>query len=367
MGTTADNIVQITITRETRPVAIANFGIILIVGPNSTTGNRLDYYSSIDTVAANLTGGTSAPEYKAAAAIFSQNPRVSLIAIGKKEVGDANYLEALTAIKLYENNWYGVIGATRTVSEQEEIANWIALDGKRVGAFASAGTDIGGGVIDIVDQAQGTDATSIAHHIQSQSIDRCAVIYHNDPDTYWADAAFLGRILPLTPGSYTGAFKTLTGITATELTTTQVTNLHAKKASSYETIGGVDVVFEGWVGTGEYIDIIIFQDWLEAKIIEIIYGLLVNSLKVPYTDGGITTIENGLKQALKIGQDNGGISPTTFDAVTKTQTGGYVTEVPAAADVPANDKNTRTLNNVKFTAWLAGAIHKVVVSGILTV
>jgi hypothetical protein len=45
---------------------------------------------------------------------------------------------------------------------------------------------------------------------------------------------------------------------------------------------------------------------------------------------------------------------------------GYTIEVPLAASISANQKASRILNDVKFTARLAGAIHVVNIVGSLT-
>lgn len=366
--TTMNQIVNVTITRETKPVSRRGFGTILIVGPNATFAERIKFYTDLASIAADLTGGENALEYLAAAAVFGQNPRVLQVAIGKKEVGDADYTAALNAIVTENPNWYGVILANRTVADQEDVMDWVQAN-ERICAMASAGTDQGGGVYDIIDEADGVDDSSIAYYAKTNSLDRTSVFYSADAATEFLDAGYLGRILPLTPGSYTGMFKTIAGVPVDTLTATQSKNVHDKFANTYEEIGEVNIVLNGYVSTGEFTDIIIFQDWLKARIAENVFGGMVNELKIPYTDGGITAVQSLLDQVLKIGQDNGGISPFAYDASTKppTQIGGYISTVPALADVPTGDKTARILNNVEFIAWLAGAIHNVVINGVLTV
>lgn len=365
---TMDQIVQVTITRETKPVSQQGFGTILIVGPNATFLGRIQYYTDLASIAADLTGGTSDPEYLAAEAIFSQNPRVLRVAIGRKDVGDADYTVALNTIVLENPDWYGVILASRTITDQEDVMDWVQAN-ERLCSMATAGTDQGGGVIDIIDEADGVDDSSIAYYAKNGSLDRTSVFYSATAVTKYADAAYLGTILPLTPGSYTGAFKSLSAIPVDTLTQTQSQNVHDKFANTFEEIGENNIVLLGYVSTGEYTDIIVFQDWLKARITENVFSVLVNQLKVPYTDAGIAAIQSALIQVLQLGLDNGGISPFAYDSSTTppAQIGGYITSVPALAGIPAIDKTSRTLNNVNFTAWLAGAIHKVVIEGVLTV
>jgi hypothetical protein len=63
-----------------------------------------------------LTGGTNAPEYKAALSIASQSPAPRTFAISRKD-GDEDYDEALSAIKLIDNDWYGLTIASRTAAD----------------------------------------------------------------------------------------------------------------------------------------------------------------------------------------------------------------------------------------------------------
>jgi hypothetical protein len=152
-------------------------------------------------------------------------------------------------------------------------------------------------------------------------------------------------------------FKTLTGIAATTLTTTQSQNARAKKANTYETLGGVNITREGTMASGEYIDIIRGIDWLQARMEERIYSRLVNLAKIPFTDAGIAIIEAEIRAQLDDGIDNGLIAVDPE----------YTITVPAASSVSAAEKTARILPDIQFTATLAGAIHSVQVAGTVSV
>jgi hypothetical protein len=183
--------------------------------------------------------------------------------------------------------------------------------------------------------------------------------------TEFPDAAMLGKILPYNPGSYTAAFKSLAGVSTDLLTTTERAACFSKNVDVYEYVGGANITRNGKVAGGEYLDVMIFIDWLQARCTEAIYRLLVSNLKIPYTEAGIAAVENALTQPLKAGQNAGGISPTAFDDQ-GLQIGGFYIEVPRLQDVPTIDKTNRTLNDVKFVAFLAGAIQIVKVVGTVT-
>ena len=84
-----------------------------------------------------------------------------------------------------------------------------------------------------------------------------------------------------------------------------------------------------------------------------------------YTDAGIAIIEAHLRAALELGQKRGGIAPTEYDS-SGNKNLGFVIEVPLASDISAGQKASRILEDVSFTARLAGAIHVVEIRGSLT-
>lgn len=75
------DIVSVTISAATVNVTQQGFGIPLILGTPSWVTDRIRFYSDIVGVAVDF--ATTRPEYKAAAAMFSQTPRPSSIAIGR--------------------------------------------------------------------------------------------------------------------------------------------------------------------------------------------------------------------------------------------------------------------------------------------
>jgi hypothetical protein len=111
------------------------------------------------------------------------------------------------------------------------------------------------------------------------------------------------------------------------------------------------------MGQGEFIDIIRGIDWLQSTITIFVFGMLARLPKVPYTDAGITAVQAQVERALKAGIDSNFLSDNPAPVVT----------VPLAANVPPIDKANRILNNVKFTATVAGAIHAVNIRGTVSV
>lgn len=254
----------------------------------------------------------------------------------------------LTNISQENDDWYAAMYTLRIQADVEAMATYIESVKKIFGTASSDSV--------IIDSTESSDITSISYVLKSQSLARSFVIYHSLAATQFPEAGLFGTILPLNPGSYTAAYQELSTITVDNLTSTQRTNALAKNTMIYTEVGGANITEEGKVAEGEFIDIIIFVDWIDARITEGVYGLLVRSPKVPYTDAGIASIEAEINRVLQDGQTLGGI---TLDP-------GFSISVPLAADVSAGDKAARTLNNVTFEATLTGAIHIVNITGTVT-
>ena len=129
-----------------------------------------------------------------------------------------------------------------------------------------------------------------------------------------------------------------------------------KNCNYYSEVGGVNITQEGKVASGEWIDIIIGTDWIEARLRENVFSALVNNRKSPYDDTGITLIEGLVKGVLNQAADAGIL-----------QKDSIVVSVPRYADIPQADKLARKLPNVKFSALYQGAIHRTTINGTISV
>lgn len=258
-------------------------------------------------------------------------------------------VDALDAIQGVDDNWYALAILDRNSGTVQQVAAWVEA---RVKIFGTASDDP-----NIIDQPVGTDTTSIAAILNNLGYVRTFVMYHQDANSDWPECAWFGNCLPFQPGSETWSFKQLASIAYSDLTTNQSNNARNKRANTYEYVGGVGITQNGTMAQGEYIDIIRGVDWLVSTIQTYVYGLLVNSPKVPYTDAGITSIEAQIRRALSQGVTNNFIAEDPE----------YTVTVPRAASVSQADKAARILRNVTFQATLAGAIQQIRIQGTVTV
>lgn len=253
----------------------------------------------------------------------------------------------LDAIKAVNDEWYGLSYLFPSAACVTSIAAWVEANGKLY-VQTSQETKI------ITTAAGG--ATDIAKVLQTAAYMRTAIIYHPDNGAF-SDFAWLGKCLPLDPGSETWKFKRLSGVATTNLTPTHVANAKAKNANYYYEIAGVPTTADGKVAGNDWIDSIRGRDWIESGMAEKIFTSLSNAKKVPYTDAGIAVIEAGVRAQLMQAVSVGLIAEDPAFTVT----------VPKASAALPADKSARILRNVLFEATLAGAIHEIRIQGRVSV
>jgi len=261
-------------------------------------------------------------------------------------------VDTLTAIRLYDDDWYGLITVDRTQVTVELVAAWIEANSK---VFATASSDS-----DIIDVAAASDTTSLPAVLKAAGYDRTVCLYAADP-TEFSDAAFFGKLFPYTPGSYTAKFKKLSGITRDLLSETQSTNARAKNCITFETVAGNNITTLGKVSSGENFDIITGSDWFVARIQEAAFIPFINQLKISFDDDGIQSIRNAVEEPCEAAVAAKFLKPLSFDD-DNIQTGGYYFIVPRDQDISSTDKLNRELNDFEIIGFLAGAIEYVGIS-----
>lgn len=345
------DIVSVNITRETTSVAVAAFNVPLILSTfatskTTTAFTRARSYGSLKDMTDDGWASTDAV-YKMANAIFAQNPSVARVIVGRADSGDATVAASLAAIQAEDNSWYGLaVDQAFVDADKVDIAAWVEANKK----FAFYWTTN-------VDVPDGTKATDMASVLKGLAYDRAATIWHPTPTTGadYPDAAWMGEGFPFDPGSSTWAYKTLKGVTPDNVAGKE-TVLQNKNCNYYSEVGGVNITQEGKVASGEWIDIIIGTDWIEARLRESVYGALVNNRKVPYDDNGIGMIKGLVKGVLC---EAGNMGILQIDSIEVT--------APKYAEIPQADRIARKLPKVKFRALYQGAIHRVAIEGSISV
>ena len=352
-----DRIVNITIELQTVVSSGASFDNILIVGPapktplEEVTIPDVGVYTSLSAV--NEMGwvseGDSADPVGIAARIaFSQSVKPQKIYIAVQKTTEGSTLEAPTATLSRaesENGWYVALAAGIPEEDLEDMAEWTEAREKMFGyAYADpADNPVTNTYYRTFGICYGDDAGS------------------GDPYKHVAMAV---RFLSYDAGSETWVNKSLASVSVSKFTDTEIDTIDKDPASYYIQVGDTGLVQGGKVRAGEWIDVIRFRDWLKNDMQLRILNLLVKRPKVPYTDKGIGLVRNQMIASLKEGTRRGGIAEDQYNSDDELIP-GFTTSVPLAADLTDEQKKSRVLVDVKFSALLAGAIHVVEVTGSL--
>jgi len=253
---------------------------------------------------------------------------------------------ALNAVIASDDDWYFLIATTRTKAEILLLAAIIETKVKMY--FVCTGeTTVKDG-----------DTDNTLKSLTALSYDRTAYLYSGDYANF-PEAAWVGGQAPKDPGSITWKFKNLVGIIADDLTTDEIATIKTDKGNIYETVGGISMISsEAIVVSDEYIDIIRGTDWLQTRMSEGIFTALVNNDKIPFTANGIGLVEGIIKYWLNEGEDTirGLLVPNESIITT-----------PNIEDVDPAEKALRYLSGITFSAVYAGALHKIGITGKITV
>jgi hypothetical protein len=244
-----------------------------------------------------------------------------------------------------DSDWYCVLNPWGSEAQIAAVAAWVESNEKTYSACS--------GDTEILTVTSGS-ATDVAKDLITAAYTRTIIHYHPSPIDF-IDAGFAGKILPKDPGTETGALKTLAGVDAYTVSTTQLTNAEAKNCNTYTTLAGRNVTRWGKVASGEWFDVIRFNDWMKVRMQTRIASLLFNADKIPYTDAGIAQVVGQVRGQILDGIEVGGISDDEGEEFSITY--------PRASEVSSEDKAARILPDVEYSYTLAGAIHKTVVRG----
>lgn len=266
----------------------------------------------------------------------------------KQTHADPGIAADLDAILLESQDWYAV--GTSHNSRAVVLATSAWVEAQDPGKLYLGDVNETEAVTTVVGNGDTLDT------IRTLARGRTAGIYHPSPAAFIA-AAWLGKMLPTDPGFGTWKWSELAGSAPwNKSTSTQRTNLRARKANTLQTIAGKNVMWEGTVGDGDFIDVTRNIDWAEDDVQKGVFGVISQPGGLPFDQNGIDAVEAELRAHTKRGQDQG-----VYATDPKPQ---FVT--PRIAGVSAPDKKLRFLRGMKFSAALRGAIHKVSVTGTLS-
>ena len=287
---------------------------------------------------------TTDTEYDMVSAMFAQSPRPASVKVIRVT---GAYATELASLITTDNDWYSVCIDSRTKADLQAVGTWANSNKK---FFFGCSSDI----------------TALT----DRNIDREAYLIHDNSATDYPECAWVGQNIPKQPGSITWKWKVLSGQNAPTFTSTQLNTIRTNNGQALQTQAGATFVNEGKTTSGEYIDIIHGQDWVEDQLKTGLLSLFVNNDKIAFDDTGIALVEGVVRDVLKQAGDNNIIAKAVSEAdmlLSDDKVYIYQVTVPQRADVSTANRSARTLPDVKFTYTTAGAIHKVTVTGKITV
>lgn len=257
----------------------------------------------------------------------------------------------LAAIALADNDWYCLLGSDPGNASILALTAWVQAAKKIC-------------IPEVAElQARTTAVTNsdTLDDLHTLGYSRTAGVYAAKPVEFTA-AGWASSRLWTQPGAETWKFATPIGATvAVGVTGTHRTNLTNRKANFLENVAGKNFMSEGTTADGDFIDVTRGIDWLDDDMSKAVLEVLLKAAavggKIPFTDDGIAVIVGAVRGSLRRAVARGILASSPAPVVT----------APLVADISVEDKAARRLPDVKFTGTLAGAVHKVIVDGVVTV
>jgi hypothetical protein len=211
--------------------------------------------------------------------------------------------------------------------------------------------------------------TDVLHTLTGQGSSYTAPQWH-PRDYEFLDGCTDGYFLPLEPGSDNWRLKPLTGPTPVNLTPTQKTNLDARRAGYFTSVGsgssnqnilagmgGVENTTYGFIDTRRNID------WYRVNLQVDLVNLEIASNKLANTTTGRRKIATKIASRNDVGIQKGVISPDPLDP-TNSQAPimlPYTVTVPPVTDTSSYTASTRALTGVSTLWRLANPINSIAI------
>ena len=364
-------VVDVTLTREDNFATRTGFGVALILSTTAVADqvdstHRTKLYGSMDEVAEDWISTT--PAYKSALAVFSQNPRPKQLKIGFIDDGVLTEptplptMQAeLDAIYAADPDWYWLLFTSEIRDEAalDDAIDWIETKSRILLLDSN----------DVATEAAGT-ATSIAAR-NKVTHERTAVFYHTDAAANLAAAAVgycARRDLDQANTAYTLKFKKLIGQSPINkgssvvqavtgfVPATGLDSAQGHLANTYVEIGGLQMVVEGNVLSGAFIDEIHAGDWIIARTQEEELSRLANNDAIPMTNEGVQILVDGVEAVLGRAFVAGLIAGMT-DPDTGEELPAYQIRVERVEDLLASQRRQRIAPVIEATFRYSGAVH----------
>lgn len=355
------SVVNVQVQLSPIAAALRNFGAMCILGSSDVipTTERIRLYSSISDVADDF--GTTAPEYLASLAFFSQSPRPSIVYIARIDLDSSEpetYADVVAELLTY-TTWYGLfIASSYSTAEALAVSALIeAASPSRICAWTSQDAN------ELV-----ADSTTLGSQLHDLAYKRSIVMYSSQ--TAYAAMSLLGRMATVNfEGSNTTItlkFKQCPGVVAENLTSNQYAVLKSNCVNVFAAFqNDTSILQEGVCSSGWFIDEIHGLDWLQNRVETDLWNVLyTTNTKVGQDEAGmnllVATVTKSLEQAVR----NRLLAPGVWngDSFGALETGdtlstGFYVYITPLSEQSQSDREARKAPPIQVAAKLSGAVH----------
>jgi hypothetical protein len=328
--------VVVDITRNTQPAGANDYGMTLMLYTSATRAYQ--EYTKFSDLAADFQSTTDV--YKSGQAFFSQTPTPKKLAVvGVSFTNDFNdVIGALNLLYALHSNFVYLVSDVTAIDNINLLAQWAAAN-------------------KVIYVASLTFASAPAADILSS--DYVAVMV-NDTKGEYAESALVGRCSTYSPGSATWMFKSLAGVTPQQYDNQQaaVELINGKHFNTYVQKYGLPMTTGGFVTSGEYLDVMLGILYIQTEMEIALQQLKTSVGKVPYDNSGIALIASIVEGVLKSASE-------LHILRVEDGLGQFSVSIPDVANIAVSDIAARELNDIRWDAYLAGAIHHTHIYGVV--
>ena len=345
-----NEIVKISIERATSQVSVSDLNTVLVLVRHTVTADRAVTFNGLEElIDYGFTPESSA--YQAAQLIFSQNPKLDKIIVGNV-LEDETWELGLQEVMGADDGFLTIICETRDGSEQLALAKYVETTNKIYLTCYQPIFDAECNPIECT-AIDPEDRTDIGALIADNNLERTWAFYKGD-NSVFPEAAMAGVVAPAEAGTETVLHKQIKGIVADNISSQMKKALEDKNYTFFTTVHKKDITLgSAKVGFGEWVDVMYATCWLDARLSERIFGVFLNSGKIPYTNKGLEKIAAEVRAVLAEARDIGILADDS----------PIIVRTPDVTGLSTSVRNSRELKGITFEARLAGAIHKVTVNG----
>ena len=334
------DIVNVIINRETTSKTVRDLQTIAVLSKHAHFGTN-ELYRKYSSTTEMLSDGFTTIEYAyiAAQRIFSQNPQVRDIVVGKvvaEQNGSVNYVNAVKKLQSATNEWFFLITDAVDDADKLAIAQYIET---QTAMYVYSSSD--------VKALDSSDTTDIFSKLKALNLMHSLGMFVRDTTVVSPESAWVGRFASAVIGSNAWIHKALTTLVSEGFTRTEWSTLQSKNAHFYTKVGQDDSV-EGSanVAGGEKLHVILGAIWLEIRLAERAWNLLYTKDRINYTNSGIELFKAQIVTVLN--------EAVRYNILTDDE--GFSIQVPDANKLTSQERASGYLRKITFRARLAGAI-----------